>query len=231
MARPSLVTAAMLVDSLGRLSDTTGRMGLLPRDTSFFDHFEQQGAKTVAGCKAFLTLVDDPSNAAVHAKAIAVIEEECDAITHRVVESLHKTFITPIDRNDIYRLMTKMDDIMDFVEAAAERISLYDIRTSTKELGDLARVLVTSAERVLEAVSGLRNLKNPALILEKCVEINRLENEADALLRGTLAKLFREEKDAIAIIKWKEIYELLETATDRCEDVANIIEGVVLEHS
>lgn len=206
-------------------------MGLLPRDTSFFDHFEEQGRKTVDGCRAFIALIDDPVNAVEHAKKIKVIEEECDAITHRVVESLHKTFITPIDRNDIYRLMTKMDDIMDFVEAAAERMALYEIRTTTKELRDLARVLVSSAERVLEAVSGLRNLKNPQLMLEKCVEINRLENEADALLRGTLAKLFKEEKDAIAIIKWKEIYELLETATDRCEDVANIIEGVVLEHS
>jgi predicted phosphate transport protein (TIGR00153 family) len=206
-------------------------MGLLPRDTSFFDAFEQQGRKTVEGCQAFLTLTEDLARASVHAKAIKVIEEECDSITHRVVESLHKTFITPIDRNDIYRLITKMDDVMDFIEAAAERIHLYDVRVTTKEVGDLARVLVASAERVLEAVSGLRNLKNPQVILEKCVEINRLENEADALLRGTLAKLFREEKDAITIIKWKEIYELLETATDRCEDVANIIEGVVLEHS
>jgi uncharacterized protein len=206
-------------------------MGLLPRDTSFFDSFEAQGKKTVEGCQAFLTLTEDIHNAAVHAKTIKVIEEACDSITHKVVESLHKSFITPIDREDIYRLMTKMDDVMDFVEAAAERIALYDIRVTTKEVRDLARVLVASAERVLEAVSGLRNLKNPAVILEKCVEINRLENEADALLRGTLAKLFREEKDAITIIKWKEIYELLETATDRCEDVANIIEGVVLEHS
>jgi len=206
-------------------------MRLLPRDTSFFDHFEEQGKKTVDGCRAFLALIEDPANAVLHAKKVKAFEEECDAITHRVVESLHKTFITPIDRNDIYRLMTKLDDIMDFVEAAAERISLYDIRVMTKEAGDLARVLVSSAERVLEALCGLRNLKNPQLMLEKCVEINRLENEADALLRGTLAKLFREEKDAITIIKWKEIYELLETATDRCEDVANIIEGVVLEHS
>jgi predicted phosphate transport protein (TIGR00153 family) len=206
-------------------------MGLLPRDTSFFDAFEQQGRKTVDGCRAFLALTEDATRPDVYARDIKIIEEECDAITHRVVESLHKTFITPIDRNDIYRLITKMDDIMDFVEAAAERMSLYDIRVTTKEIGDLARVLVASAERVLEAVSGLRNLKNPQVILEKCVEINRLENEADALLRGTLAKLFREEKDAISIIKWKEIYELVETATDRCEDVANIIEGVVLEHS
>lgn len=206
-------------------------MRLLPRDVSFFDYFEEQGKKTVEGCRAFLSLSEDFGNAAAMARDIKAIEEQCDSITHRVVESLHKTFITPLDRNDIYRLITKMDDIMDFVEAATERISLFDLRTPTKELGDLARTLLASSERVLEALTGLRNLKNPQLVLEKCVEINRLENEADALLRGTLAKLFREERDPIAIIKWKEIYELLETATDRCEDVANIIEGVVLENS
>lgn len=206
-------------------------MRLLPVEKSFFDDFEQQGRKTVEGCRAFLAMSENLSDAVAKAKVIKEIEEQCDAITHRVVENLHKTFITPLDRNDIYRLITKMDDIMDYVEAGSERLALYDIRSTTKELGDLARVLVAGAERVLEAVSSLRNLKDPQVILEKCVEINRLENEADALLRGTLAKLFREEKDPVAIIKWKEIYELLETATDRCEDVANIIEGVVLENS
>jgi predicted phosphate transport protein (TIGR00153 family) len=206
-------------------------MRLLPRETSFFDDFEEQGRRTVEGCRAFLALAEDPSNSVARARDIKAFEEQCDSITHRVVEKLHKVFITPIDRNDIYRLITKMDDIMDFIEAASERMALYEIRTSTKELVDLARNLVVAAERVLEAVTGLRDLKNPQVILEKCVEINRLENEADALLRGTLAKLFREEKDPVAIIKWKEIYELLETASDRCEDVANIIEGVVLENS
>jgi predicted phosphate transport protein (TIGR00153 family) len=148
-----------------------------------------------------------------------------------VVAQLHKTFITPLDRNDIYRLITKMDDVMDYVEAAAERISLYEILEMRPEAPELAHVLLTSAERVLEAVAGFRDLKRSELILEKCVEINRLENEADAVLRRALARLFREERDPITIMKWKEIYELLETATDRCEDVANIIEGVILENS
>jgi len=206
-------------------------MRFLPRQTSFFDQFDTQGAKTVEGCKAFLAMVEAPADVRAQVKAIKDIEHQCDEITHGVVADLHKTFITPIDRNDIYRLITKMDDIMDLVDAAAERLALYEIKTMTKEVADIARVLVTSAERVHEAVKALRNMKNPELILEKCVEINRLENEADALLRGTLAKLFREEKDPITVMKWKEIYELLETSTDRCEDVANIIEGVVLENS
>jgi len=216
---------------VAQVSGTLSAMGLLPKERSFFDDFDEQGRKTVEGCRAFLALAEDFADAGTKAKEIKSLETQCDSVTHRVVEKLHKTFITPFDRGDIYSLITKMDDIMDFVEAASERISLYDMRTSTKELQDLARNLLQGSERVLEAVSGLRNLKNAKLVLEKCVEINRLENEADALLRGTLAKLFREEKDPISIIKWKEIYELVETATDRCEDVANIIEGVVLENS
>jgi uncharacterized protein Yka (UPF0111/DUF47 family) len=124
-----------------------------------------------------------------------------------------------------------MDDVMDYVEAAAERLALYELSTPTPEVGSMAVSLMKSAERVLEAVAGLRDLKNSDAILEKCVEINRLENEADTVLRGALARLFREEQNPITIMKWKEIYELMETATDRCEDVANIIEGVVLENS
>jgi hypothetical protein len=206
-------------------------MRFLPRETSYFDQFEQHGRKTVEGCRAFLQLVENLAEGPARAKVIKQIEDDCDAITHAVVASLHKTFITPIDRNDIYRLITKMDDVMDYVDAASERISLYEITTGGKELRDLAATLLTCAEAVLEAVTGLRDLKNSSLILEKCVEINRLENVADGQLRSSLARLFREEKDPIAVIKWKEIYELLETATDRCEDVANVIEGVVLENS
>ena len=206
-------------------------MRLLPHDASFFAHFEHQGKKTVEGCRAFLEMVEHPTDLESRAERVKQIEHECDEITHAVVEGLHKTFITPIDRSDIYALITKMDDIMDFVEAAADRLALYDIPTMTKEVGDLARCLVQSAEHVLGAVSSIRDLGKPNGILQHCIEINRLENVADGLLRSALARLFREEKDPIAVIKWKEIYETLESATDRCEDVANIIEGVVLENS
>ena len=206
-------------------------MRLLPHDASFFAHFEHQGKKTVEGCRAFLEMVEQPGNMETRAERVKQIEHECDEITHAVVENLHKTFITPIDRNDIYTLITKMDDIMDFVEAAADRLALYALPTMTKEVADLARCLVQSAEHVLGAVSSIRDLGKPNGILQHCIEINRLENVADGLLRSALARLFREENDPIAVIKWKEIYETLESATDRCEDVANIIEGVVLENS
>jgi predicted phosphate transport protein (TIGR00153 family) len=206
-------------------------MRFLPKDESFFDQFEKHGSRTVDGCRALLELVTTPGDMVSRAKTISEIESDCDRITHAVVAQLHKTFITPLDRNDIHRLITKMDDVMDYVEAAAERLALYELSVPTPEVGGMAASLLTSAERVLEAVAALRDLKNPEAILAKCVEINRLENQADGQLRAALARLFREEKDPILIIKWKEIYELIETATDRCEDVANIIEGVVLENS
>jgi len=206
-------------------------MRLLPREESFFDDFERHAQKTVEGCRTFVEMAQGKVPSAEACPKIKVIENECDHITHHVVERLHKVFITPIDRNDIFRLISKMDDVMDFVEAAAMRIALYEVDSTKKELGDLGRVLLQGSERISEAVTGMRNLKHPELIMEKCVEINRLENEADVQLRGAIAKLFKEEKNPIEIIKWKEIFELLESATDRCEDVANIIEGVVLENS
>jgi predicted phosphate transport protein (TIGR00153 family) len=206
-------------------------MRFLPKEQPFFDQFEAQGRKTVEGCRALLTMVSTAGDITAQARAISDIEHQCDEITHAVIARLHTTFITPLDRNEIYRLITKMDDVMDFVEAAAERFSLYEITTMTEEVCGLARCLLSSSELVLEAVSGLRNMKQSQIILDKCIEINRFENEADVQLRGALARLFREQYDPIMIMKWKEIYELLETATDRCEDVANIIEGVVLENS
>jgi predicted phosphate transport protein (TIGR00153 family) len=206
-------------------------MRLLPHDTSFFTLFEAQGKKTVEGCRAFQEMIADPTALEGKAERIKAIEHECDGITHAVVAALHKTFITPIDRNDIYRLITKMDDIMDLVEAAAERLALYEMTVMTQDARDLAACLVSSAEHVLGAVSGIRALQKPNGILEHCIEINRLENAADSMLRSALARLFREVKDPISVIKWKEIYETLEAATDRCEDVANVIEGVVLENS
>ena len=169
----------------------------LPRETSFFDFFEQHAALTIEGAKEFLSLVTTGANISAKCRRISDIEHETDTITHRCVEALHKTFITPIDRDSIHRLITRMDDVMDYVEAA---------------------------------MRGLRQLKDPQATLKLCIDINRLENEADAILRRSVARLFKDEKDPIIVIKWKEIYENLEMASDRCEDVANIIEGVILEH-
>ena len=204
---------------------------LLPRETSFFDFFESHAALTVDGAREFLSLVQTGANIAAKAKRVSEIEHETDVITHHCVEALHKTFITPIERDDIHRLITRMDDVMDYVEAAAERLVLYEIREMKPEIKDLADVLVRATEQVEKALKGLRDMKRAAGVVELCIDINRLENEGDAILRVAVARLFREERDPIVVIKWKEIYENLENATDRCEDVANIIEGVVLEHA
>jgi len=204
---------------------------LLPRETSFFDFFEKHAAMTVLGAQEFLSLASTGANVLAKAKRIKEIEHECDTITHHTVEALHKTFITPIERDDIYRLIGKMDDIMDYVEAAAERIALYKLTAMTSDVKDLADVLVRATQELEEALKLLRNMENAEAITKKCIDINRLENEADAILRAAVARLFDEEDDAKTIIKWKEVYENLENATDRCEDVANIIEGVVLEHA
>jgi len=202
----------------------------LPRETSFFDFFEQHAALTIEGTKEFLSMVTTGANIAAKCRRISDIEHETDTITHRCVEALHKTFITPIDRDSIHRLITRMDDVMDYVEAAAERIELYEITSMTSDVRDMADVLLRSAQQVELAIRGLRQLQNTQQTLKLCIDINRLENEADAILRRSVARLFKEEKDPIMVIKWKEIYENLENASDRCEDVANIIEGVILEH-
>jgi predicted phosphate transport protein (TIGR00153 family) len=202
---------------------------LLPKETSFFDFIEEHAALTVDGAQEFVSLVSSSANIDVKAGRIKEIEHETDVITHRCVEALHKTLITPLDPDQIHRLITRMDDVMDFIEAASERIALYKLREMTPEVQDLADVLLRASNDVLEACKGLRNLKDPQVILKKCVDINRLENEADTILRRAVARLFDEETNPITIIKWKEIYEALESAADRCEDVANIIEGLVLE--
>jgi uncharacterized protein len=202
----------------------------LPRETSFFDFFEQHAALTIEGTKELLSLVTTGANISAKCRRISDIEHETDTITHRCVEALHKTFITPIDRDSIHRLITRMDDVMDFVEAAAERIDLYEVTVMTPDVRDMADVLHRATLQVEAAMRGLRSMNEPQATLKLCIDINRLENEADAILRRSVARLFKEEKDPIMVIKWKEIYENLESATDRCEDVANIIEGVILEH-
>jgi predicted phosphate transport protein (TIGR00153 family) len=204
---------------------------LMPREESFFDFFEQHADVLVRGTAMFATLFEPGADIPGITKKVRELEHEADSITHKCVEALHKTFITPIDRDDIHRLITRLDDVMDYIEAAAERIQLYEMTEMTQDARDLSDVLVRAAKDVQVALKGLRNLKDARTILQKCIDINRLENEADEILRRAVAKLFKDYKnDPIHVIKWKEIYENLENATDRCEDVANTIEGVVLEN-
>jgi predicted phosphate transport protein (TIGR00153 family) len=204
---------------------------LLPREEDFFGLFEQHAALTVEGAREMQRLLGGGQNARVLAARIKEIEHETDVITHACVEKLHKTFITPFDRDDIHTLITRMDDVMDYIESAAAAVMLYELVEMTAPAQELAQVLVRSCEATAVAVRGLRTVKQADAILKACIEVNRLENEGDEILRNGIAGLFREAKDPLLVLKWKEVYEALETATDRCEDVANIIEGVVLEHA
>ena len=206
-------------------------MHLLPREACFFDYFEAHAAKTVEGCELFLDLAKGTADVPALCAKIKEVESACDQVTHDTVASLHKVFITPLDRNDIHRLISKMDDVMDLVEGAARNIDIYQIRQPSAELATMAGTLLASARQVREAVKGLRDLKHAAEILECCVEINRLENESDRQLADAISHLLQATKDPIAIIKWKEVFEAVEMATDSCEDVANVIEGVVMENS
>jgi predicted phosphate transport protein (TIGR00153 family) len=206
-------------------------MHLLPRELCFFDYFEAHAAKTVEGCQLFLDLARGVENVPALCAKIKEVESACDQVTHDTVASLHRVFITPIDRNDIHRLITKMDDVMDMVEGAARIIDIYEIRQPSVELTTMATTLLASAKLVCEAVKGLRDFKHSQSILQTCVEINRLENESDCQLADAIAHLLQQTTDPIAVIKWKEIFETVEMATDSCEDVANVIEGVVMENS
>lgn len=204
---------------------------LMPREERFFDMFRDISELIVQGTNAFQAMLADLPNAERHAATIKDIEHRADTVTHRTVELLHKTFITPLDREDIHQLISRLDDILDYIEAASERIFLYGITTQPPEAKKLAEICTLSAEHIQKAVAMLEDLKQPEAIVKHCVEVNRLENEADSVLRAAMAKLFREEQDTRQLIKLKEIFELLETVTDRCEDVANIIEGIVLEYA
>ena len=202
----------------------------LPREAGFFDLFDQHANVIVKCAKEFQLIASHSSQIPLSVEKIRVLELEADNITHQCDEMLHKTFITPLDRDDILRLISKMDDIVDFIEAAASSLSVYKLNQMTPASKELADLVVSCSIEVEAAVKGLRNMKNSDAIRMHCVAINRLENEADLVLRNALGKLFEEEADAKTIIKWKEIYENLENATDRCEDVADVLQGLILEY-
>ena len=202
---------------------------LMPFEGRFFELFNELAGELVKGSHELGAMMASFDDLERRAFAIETIEKRGDKITHDTIELLHKTFITPLDRDDIHQLVTRMDDILDLIEDCAQSINLYDIRVVTPETRRLAEICVACVEQVRAGVANLSDLKAPQETLAICAEIDRLESEADHVMRGAMAKLFRDEPDAKQIIKLRSIYELLETITDRCQDVANIIEGIVLE--
>lgn len=203
----------------------------MPKEGHFFDLFNEHAEQIVLGSRELVALMVAGDDIQRRAYAIETIEKRADRITQTTIELLHKTFITPLDRDEIHQLITRMDDILDLMEDVSQSIFLYDVKQLTAEAQKLAEVCVLCAEQVRQAVNLLSNMDNAAAILKACEEIDRLESEADHIMRAAMAKLFRDEPDVRQVIKLKAIYELLETVTDRCEDVANIIEGIVLENS
>lgn len=203
----------------------------LSRETEFFDLFRESADAAVEAARVFKTMLGDMGRLEHHAHTISELENKADTCTHRTIELLHKTFITPFDRDDIHKLITSMDDVLDFIHAAAQRAYHYEIGSMTEDATLLADICVDATEYIRVAILALNNLKNPQGLFKTCVEINRLENDADRVLRAAVGKLFRDEPDIRRLIKLKEVYELLETVTDRCEDVANVLEGIALEYA
>jgi predicted phosphate transport protein (TIGR00153 family) len=203
----------------------------MPNEGKFFDYFNQHAALCVKGAKELLALMTNFDDLDIRVHAIEAIEKEADKITYATIDTLHKTFITPLDRDEIHKLITRMDDILDLMEDAAQTVSLYDLKAVTPEAQKLAELCLACTLKVQAAVALLHNMDNSRQILAFCVEIDRLESDADHVMRAALSKLFRDEPDVRNLIKLKAIYEILEMVTDRCEDVGVIIEGIVVENA
>jgi predicted phosphate transport protein (TIGR00153 family) len=204
---------------------------LMPREGRFFDLFKRHAGEIVLGGRELVALMSEGSNLEEHAKNIETIEKRGDKIVRETLLLLHKTFITPLDRNEIHELITKMDDILDLAEDVAHVMFLYDVRERAVEARQLATLCLACAEKVEAAVSLLSDTEQSRRVMGLCEDIDRLEAEADHVMRAAMAGLFREDADALRIIKLKEVYEMLEGVTDRCEDVANVLEGIVLERA
>jgi len=204
---------------------------LMPREGNFFELFNAHAERIVEGSRELSLMLSSFSELELRAQHIDGAERAADKITHEAITLLHKTFITPFDRDQIHKLITSMDDILDLMQDVAESVVLYDIRKITPEAKQLGEICQMCCERVRAAVGLLKNVKEAEAIMKTCHEIDRLESDADRVMRSAMSKLFRDESDVKQLIKLRTIYELLETITDRCEDVANVIEGIVLENS
>ena len=205
-------------------------MKFFPKETDFFIIFEKAAANVTHAATLFVGIMEHFSNMEAWAKEVHELEQDGDVLTHDIIRKLNKTFITPIDREDIHALASRLDDILDLLWNAADRLTVFKLEESTKWAIIMSKDLLKTVEFVEKAIKELRN-KNYSHIQEYCIEINKLENQLDRSFKDALVHLFDEIKDPILIIKWKEIYEHLENASDRCEDVANILEAIVLKHA
>jgi len=204
---------------------------LVNKDKTFFEILDKAASNVALGARALADLLDSfPADMEAKVKAIKDIEHQGDMLTHQTIEMINKTFVTPIDREDIHNLGTKLDDIIDLIDGASSRLALYKIDAVTPEAKAFAQLLIRAADIINHAMACLRKLSNSKEVIKHCVEINTIENDGDKLMGQAMTNLFA-TNDAMKIIKWKEIYQTLESATDRCEDVANVIEGIMLKYS
>jgi hypothetical protein len=207
---------------------------LMPREGRFFSLFDSHANFIMEGANALADVLrryEDHSGREAGLRVIERAEHAADRVTHETVQLLHATFITPFDRDDIHRLISRMDDVLDLIQDTGESLVLYDIRSVTPEATELAELLQRCAERVRSAVKLMASMADAPAMLKICQEIDKLESDADKVMRAALSRLFREETDVRQVIKLKAVYESLESATDKCQDVANVIESVVLENA
>jgi predicted phosphate transport protein (TIGR00153 family) len=204
---------------------------LLPRRTEFFELFSQQAALLVEGARLLRGLVAELEDAKELAARVHEVEHRGDTVCQTIMETLHRSFITPIDRGDVHRLASRLDDILDHIEATAQAIVLYDVRSRTPEVEGMADLLVAACQAVKAAVDSLANRMDTERTRRLCAAVKDVEKQNDRLLRSATARLFREEQDAKRLVIWKDIYADIENAVDGCEDVANLVEGVVLENA
>ena len=201
-------------------------MRLIPRESKFFRMFSEVSQNLTQGTRLLQDILKNPADMEPRLDQLQEIEHRGDEMTHGIITALNQTFITPFDREDIHRLTSSLDDVLDYVNAAGVRLRLYKIKSPPSIAAELAAMIVEQSEELAQGVSLLEKNK---LVLEHCVEVHRLENEADRLSRKAIADLFDNEKDPIQLIKIKELYEVLETATDKAEDAANVLEAVALK--
>ena len=207
------------------------KFSFMPRGKIFFDLYEESAENMVKTAEQMKELVNSWQDIEGHVERIDELEHVGDNITHRIIELLHRTFVTPFDREDMALLAHSLDDVVDLIHAAAVAMHIYKIDTPKEGAKDLAGIIVTATKEVAVALGQLRNHPKLKQVLPHCIEINRLENAADKVFRGAMAELFENCNDTADVIKWREILEHMESATDRCEDVANVLEGVALKHA
>jgi uncharacterized protein Yka (UPF0111/DUF47 family) len=203
---------------------------LIPQDKLFFDLFDRLSAVVVLASYRIVDLVDDYTDVKTKVDQMELLEHEGDKITHEIYEHLNRTFITPLEPEEISKLASALDDILDYIEGTAQRMYNYGITETDAYMVELAKLIQLSVVELEDAVKGIRTMKNPYQIENRCIEVNRLENLADDILAHATKDLFKTE-DPIAIIKRKDIYEYLEIATDKCEDAANVLSDIAIRHS